>query len=92
MLLAPGDKTAQQKSVAVYLIDRLALRVGGEKDTGEEADTVGCCSLRVEHVKLDVEEPRIQEVGPLEQDLERPSDEEWVRSTWQGARGEGQAS
>lgn len=42
--------------------------------------------------KLDVEEPRIQVVGPLEQDLERPSDEEWVRSTWQGARGEGQAS
>ncbi len=33
-----------------YLIDKLALRAGGEKDTDEEADTVGCCNLRVEHV------------------------------------------
>ena len=40
----------------MYLIDRLALRVGGEKDTAEEADTVGCCSLRVEHVVLDAGE------------------------------------
>jgi len=29
------------------------LRVGGEKNTEEEADTVGCCSLRVEHVNLE---------------------------------------
>ena len=42
----------RQRSVAVYLIDRLALRAGNEKDSDEEADTVGCCSLRVEHVKL----------------------------------------
>jgi DNA topoisomerase-1 len=42
----------QQMAVAVFLIDRLALRVGGEKNTDEEADTVGCCSLRVEHVSL----------------------------------------
>ena len=35
---------------------RLALRVGNEKNTDEEADTVGCCSLRVEHVKLDAGE------------------------------------
>lgn len=28
------------------LIDNLALRVGNEKDTDEEADTVGACSLR----------------------------------------------
>ena len=41
-----SDKTIRQRSTAVYLIDRLALRVGGEKDTEEEADTVGCCSLR----------------------------------------------
>ena len=50
---------AQQRSVAVYLIDRLALRVGGEKDKDEEADTVGCCSLRVEHVKLDAGENQL---------------------------------
>jgi len=31
---------------------QLALRAGNEKDTDEEADTVGCCSLRVEHITL----------------------------------------
>jgi DNA topoisomerase-1 len=38
--------------VCTYLIDRLALRVGNEKGD-DEADTVGCCSLRVEHVKCE---------------------------------------
>uniref|UniRef100_A0A7S2QFU8 DNA topoisomerase I n=1 Tax=Zooxanthella nutricula TaxID=1333877 RepID=A0A7S2QFU8_9DINO len=47
----------RQKATATYFIDRLALRVGGEKDTDEEADTVGCCSLRVEHLTL--EKPNI---------------------------------
>jgi len=47
----------KQKATATYFIDKLALRVGGEKDTEEEADTVGCCSLRCEHIKL--EEPDI---------------------------------
>ena len=42
----------RQRSVALYLIDRLALRAGNEKDADEEADTVGCCSLRVEHIQL----------------------------------------
>tara|TARA_B110001452_G_scaffold42271_1_gene32427 strand:+ start:859 stop:2181 length:1323 start_codon:yes stop_codon:yes gene_type:complete len=50
------DIERQQKGVAIYLIDRLALRVGGEKDKDDEADTVGCCSLRVEHVKDDAGE------------------------------------
>lgn len=31
---------------------KLALRAGNEKEEGETADTVGCCSLRVEHVTL----------------------------------------
>lgn len=31
---------------------QLALRAGNEKETDEAADTVGCCSLRVEHIKL----------------------------------------
>jgi len=30
---------------------KLALRAGNEKDE-DQADTVGCCSLRVEHIKL----------------------------------------
>lgn len=41
----------KQLGVATYLIDILALRVGNEKGS-DEADTVGCCSLRVEHIKL----------------------------------------
>ena len=37
--------------VCTYLIDKLALRVGNEKGE-DEADTVGCCSLRVEHISF----------------------------------------
>ncbi|KAL8440301.1 hypothetical protein Efla_007191 [Eimeria flavescens] len=50
-----GDAVDRQLGTATYLIDFLALRVGGEKDTDEEADTVGCCSLRVEHTTLNSE-------------------------------------
>ena len=42
----------RQRATALYFIDRLALRAGNEKDTDEAADTVGCCSLRCEHVTL----------------------------------------
>ncbi|XP_005086022.1 DNA topoisomerase I, mitochondrial isoform X2 [Mesocricetus auratus] len=42
----------RQLAVALYFIDKLALRTGNEKEEGETADTVGCCSLRVEHVRL----------------------------------------
>ena len=35
----------------MWVIDVLALRVGGEKGE-DEADTVGCCSLRLEHLKF----------------------------------------
>lgn len=41
------------QATAIALIDKLALRVGNEKDTKDEADTVGCCSLRAEHVVLE---------------------------------------
>ena len=41
-----------QLGTATYLIDKLALRVGNEKSE-DEADTVGCCSLRVEHVTVE---------------------------------------
>lgn len=47
----------RQRATAVYFIDRFALRVGGDKDTEAEADTVGCCSLRFEHVTL--QEPNL---------------------------------
>ncbi|XP_078690426.1 DNA topoisomerase I, mitochondrial-like isoform X2 [Branchiostoma floridae x Branchiostoma belcheri] len=42
----------RQRAVALYFIDKLALRAGNEKDSDEAADTVGCCSLRVEHINL----------------------------------------
>lgn len=41
-----------QLGVCTYLIDKLALRVGNEKGD-DEADTVGCCSLRVEHISFE---------------------------------------
>ncbi|KZT10810.1 uncharacterized protein LAESUDRAFT_644274 [Laetiporus sulphureus 93-53] len=41
----------RQRATAMYFIDRLALRAGNEKGE-DEADTVGCCSLRCEHVTL----------------------------------------
>ncbi|KAK7865109.1 hypothetical protein R5R35_014641 [Gryllus longicercus] len=41
----------RQRAVAMYFIDKLALRAGNEKDE-DQADTVGCCSLRVEHIQL----------------------------------------
>ena len=44
------DKFEKQLGTATYLIDVLALRVGNEKSE-DEADTVGCCSLRKEHVE-----------------------------------------
>ncbi|XP_067856420.1 DNA topoisomerase 1-like isoform X2 [Heptranchias perlo] len=45
----------RQRAVALYFIDKLALRAGNEKEEGETADTVGCCSLRVEHINLHAE-------------------------------------
>ena len=44
------EMKVRQRAVAVYFIDKLALRAGNEKDSDETADTVGCCSLRVEHI------------------------------------------
>ncbi|XP_010482972.1 PREDICTED: DNA topoisomerase 1 alpha-like [Camelina sativa] len=44
------DVTKGQIAVATYLIDKLALRAGNEKDD-DEADTVGCCTLKVGNVE-----------------------------------------
>ena len=46
-----SNEKTKQLACALYLIDNLALRVGNEKGE-DEADTVGVCSLRVEHVEL----------------------------------------
>lgn len=45
------DRAEKQLGTAMWVIDILALRVGGEKGE-DEADTVGCCSLRVEHMRF----------------------------------------
>jgi len=45
------EMRVRQRAVALYFIDKLALRAGNEKDE-DQADTVGCCSLRFEHVEL----------------------------------------
>lgn len=50
-LLNP-DLKKRQLATALYFIDNLSLRVGGKKDSKEEADTVGVTSLRVEHLTL----------------------------------------
>ncbi|KAG0327697.1 DNA topoisomerase 1 [Dissophora globulifera] len=55
----------RQRATALYLIDRLALRAGNEKGE-DEADTVGCCSLRFEHVTL--EKPNIMHLDFLGKD------------------------
>ncbi|VVB11430.1 unnamed protein product [Arabis nemorensis] len=44
------DVSKRQIAVATYLIDKLALRAGNEKDD-DEAETVGCCTLKVENVE-----------------------------------------
>jgi len=50
--LSDDNPKNRQLATALYFIDNLALRVGGSKDTKEEADTVGVTSLRVEHITL----------------------------------------
>lgn len=42
----------RQLATALYFIDNFALRVGNEKDTEKNADTIGTTSLRKEHIKF----------------------------------------
>lgn len=48
------NKDVQIRNIATvcYLIYRTAMRVGDEKDSEDEADTVGATTLRAEHVKV----------------------------------------
>jgi len=45
------DEKLRRIATACFLIDRLTMRVGDEKDE-DEADTVGASTLRVEHLKF----------------------------------------
>ena len=44
------ERRERQMATALYFIDKLALRAGHEKDE-DEADTVGCCTLKCENVE-----------------------------------------
>ncbi|KAH7820743.1 TOP1, topoisomerase IB [Monocercomonoides exilis] len=48
------DREEKQLGVAVYLIDKLAIRAGNEKPD-DTADTVGCCTLKVGNVTFEDE-------------------------------------
>jgi len=45
------DHRKRQMGTALYFIDKMALRAGHEKDE-DEAETVGCCTLKHENVEL----------------------------------------
>ena len=50
-MLNSKDVTRKKIATVSYLIYKLAMRVGDEKDT-DEADTIGASTLRVEHLKF----------------------------------------
>lgn len=47
--LGSADACTRQHATAMWLIDHFGLRIGNEKD---DADAVGCCSLRMSHITL----------------------------------------
>ena len=49
--LSSNDPRVRKIATVCFLIDRVAMRVGDEKDE-DEADTVGASTLRVEHLKF----------------------------------------
>lgn len=62
--LESQDVQTSQHATALYFVDRLALRVGNEKTAGE-ADTVGCTTLRKEHIRFGTEN-KSKEEGAIE--------------------------
>ena len=49
--MSSNDSKRSKTATVAYLIDKLGMRVGDEKDE-DEADTVGATTLRVEHVRI----------------------------------------
>ncbi|MBI2543598.1 MAG: DNA topoisomerase I [Candidatus Aenigmarchaeota archaeon] len=60
-MMSKDEKTRKVATVC-YLIDRLVMRVGDEKDE-DEADTVGASTLRVEHVKFNPDSIKFDFLG-----------------------------
>jgi DNA topoisomerase-1 len=50
--LKSSDSLTRELATACNIIAKLTIRVGDEKDE-DEADTVGCTTLRYEHIKID---------------------------------------
>jgi DNA topoisomerase-1 len=50
-MISSRDLSHRKLATVCYLISKLAMRVGDEKDP-EEADTVGASTLRVEHIRF----------------------------------------
>lgn len=75
--LQSEDPKRRMVAAACYLIDRLSLRVGDEKDP-DEADTVGATTLRVEHLTFQGNKIIFDFLGkdsvPWHKELEVPSD------------------
>ncbi len=71
------DAKRREIAAACYLIDRLSLRVGDEKDP-DEADTVGATTLRVEHLTLKKDSVVFDFLGkdsvPWHKELDLPPD------------------
>jgi len=51
--LKSKEMEVRQRATAMYLIDFLGPSCAGNEKGEDEADTVGCCSLRCEHVTLE---------------------------------------
>jgi DNA topoisomerase I len=60
-MLYAKDTTRKKIATVSYLIYKLAMRVGDEKDP-DEADTIGASTLRVEHLKF----PKINDMIQIE--------------------------
>lgn len=60
-MLSSKDVTRKKIATVCYLIFKLAMRVGDEKDP-DEADTIGASTLRVEHLKF----PKIEDKVHIE--------------------------
>ena len=56
------DEKIRKLAMVSYLIDKLCMRVGDEKDD-DEADTVGASTLRVEHVTIDKKQIKFNFLG-----------------------------
>jgi DNA topoisomerase-1 len=50
-IVSPNPKR-RQCALAAYLIEHLCIRVGNEKDGAIENETIGCCTLQKQHIKL----------------------------------------